>query len=59
MVSAVLIAPAASALPRVDVDCYTWTMEVCSSGGCTSYECDQCDFYVGGVYAGTTGGCGG
>jgi hypothetical protein len=59
LVAVVVVAPAASALPRLDVDCYTWTLEVCSNGSCSSQTCEQCDFWVAGIYIGSTGGCGG
>lgn len=52
LVAALASAPSASALWKggFTADCYTWHPTVCSNGSCTTYTCDQCDYYYGGVY---------
>jgi len=45
-----LLVPTVAALPRLDVDCYTWHLTVCSGGSCSTQTCDQCDYYLGGEY---------
>lgn len=44
------LAPVAEARYKLDIHCYTWTLEVCSVGSCFTQTCEQCDYWIGGEY---------